>query len=207
MKPISPARRTASRAISCVAALVIGATCCPAAGAPDKCDPDRSTIDRAIVLRDSGQQRQAEAVLKGLLNRDKDNFGANFILGTIEISSGGASADAGLNRLVTTEKSLASKDKECAKQLGWYSIYNSIGAQFYRKKNLDRSEQYLLQGYAHLADMPLYTRRLILSNLGLLYFAKGDVDKSQKFYREAASAGSPDARKRLATIQRIKGSN
>ena len=200
-------RKTGPRAITCAAALAIGAICSPAAGAPDKCDPDRATVDRAIALRDSGQQRQAQAVLNGLLNKDKGNFGANFILGTIEISSGGASAEAGLQRLVTTERSLASKDKECAKQLGWYSIYNSIGAQFYRKKNLDRSEQYLLLGYAHLSDMPLYTRRLILSNLGLLYFAKGDVDKSQKFYREAARAGSPDAKKRLATIQRIKSSN
>lgn len=187
-----------------LALLVASATVSPAAGQSDKCDPNRAVINRAIKLRDTGQPRQATSLLNGILKADSENFGANYILGTIELSSGGASADAGLNRLVANERRLGGKDKDCARELGWYSIYNTIGAQFYRKKNLGQSERYLLQGYAHLQDMPLYTRRLILSNLGLLYFAKGDADKSLKFYQEAARAGSTDAQKRAAIIRRVK---
>lgn len=175
-----------------------------AAQAADACDPNRPIIDRAIKLRNAGQSSTAETLLRGLIAKDPNDLGANYILATLELNRGRKDADDGLARLVMAEKLLPTHSEQCKKALGWYSIYNTLGAQYYRRKDLAKSETYLLQGYAHLNAMFDSTKRLLLSNLGLLYFSKGDLDKSLSFYQQAARAGSQDAPQRIAIIRRIE---
>ena len=187
-----------------VALVSCGSCAAHAQNLRSQCDPNRPTVDKAMALRNAGELEAAERLLKPIADGSRNSFGASYILATIELSRGGNAADDGLNRLVQTERLLPNQSRGCARALGWYSIYNTIGAQYYRRKNLDRSEEYLLRGYNHLDDVFDETKRLLLGNLGLLYFAKGNLDKSISFYQQAQRAGSKDAGNRLAVIERIK---
>jgi tetratricopeptide (TPR) repeat protein len=174
--------------------------------AASSCDPDRAIVDRAMQLRNAGKIAAAEDLLKPILAKNRNSIGANYVLATIELSPGGQRGGNGLSRLLRTEKLVEQASPQCARMLGWYSLYNTIGAQYYRNGDLDRSEIYLLKGYQHIGDMFDSTKKLLLDNLGLLYFSKGNLQKSVMFYEQAQRAGSKDAAKRITAIRRIENS-
>ena len=171
------------------------------------CDPDLSAVDTAIKSRNAGQADQAKAILGTVLKNHPNNFRANYVMATVLIQEGGAQGRSnGLNLLVQTEKQLHQQPVGCIKLFGWYSIYNTLGVQYYKIGNRAKALSYFAEGYTHLDDMVSSTKKQITANLGLYYFTDGDLKTAKKYYEEAARFGDTKAAAHVTAITSVESS-
>ena len=171
------------------------------------CDPDLSAVDAAIQSRDAGRADEAKAILATVLKSHPNNFRANYVMATVLIQEGGAQGRSnGLNLLIQTEKQLHQQPVGCIKQFGWYSIYNTIGVQYYKVGNRAKALSYFTEGYTHINDMVSSTKKQITANLGLYYFTDGDLKSAKKYYEEAARFGDTKAAAHVTALQSVESS-
>jgi Tfp pilus assembly protein PilF len=169
------------------------------------CDPYRPQVDQAIALINQHQPAQAEAALQKVLARDPQNVGANYYTATIKLASAAkADQDAGFSQLKLVGQILPAKSPECARLLGWYAFYVTLGAQFNNRGDRANAEKYLQLGYAHQSEMAQGSRVVLLEDLGKLTFAKGDLGGAKSYYSEAVRAGSTTAKSNVELISRVQ---
>lgn len=165
------------------------------------CDPDLSAVDTAIKSRNAGKPTDADKVLQDVLARHPDNFRAQYVMGTVLIQQG--ATDRGLGVLKQAEQILWRQPEPCAVSFGWYSIYNTLGAQYYKQRDRATALKYYEKGYAHINDMLPNTKQELLNNLGLFYFTEGDTGTALKYYTAASAAGDKNAKVHIAAINSI----
>jgi tetratricopeptide (TPR) repeat protein len=177
-----------------------------ALAAPSKsaCDPATAAIDSAVALRDAGNAHSAAARLNAIIAQYPNSFRAQYILGTTLIQeSAKQSAGEGLQRLLAAEKLLPSQTPYCVSEYGWYSIYNSIGAQYFKNKDYSLAISYYKLGLTHYNELYEQPQRELAGNLGLYYFQQGDLDQSLIYYQMAQKARSHQAAARIATVKSL----
>jgi len=168
------------------------------------CDPAKEMDDAAIQLRDRGQIDAALAKARAGLAAHPDGFRANYITATLLLAKGDqASKSRGMALLLSTEPLLRKQPPACAVPLGWYSIYNTIGVEYYRAGNIAKSREYLLTAEKNYDKLLPDTKTKLSSNLGLMYYVTNDLKSSQAYYNRAAQLGSPTARQKAATVSAI----
>jgi tetratricopeptide (TPR) repeat protein len=192
------------RVLLCLAVLGAAATPALAESGSAVCDPDQKAVDQAIKLRDSNQSVQAAAALKPVLSAHPNNFRAEYVMGTVQIQQG--DQKGGLMTLNRAAAQLPAQSHNCVVNYGWYSIYNTLGVEYYKQGDrADALKNYKLADQ-HLNELQPNTRRDVLSNLGLLSFSEGDAPGATRWYQEAQKAGDPKAAARLSVVQSVSQS-
>lgn len=168
------------------------------------CDPEMAADKNVIALRDSHKIASALKAARATLQAHPDNFRTNYLLADVLIANG--SERDGLAQLLITEKMLGLQKPYCIRHFGWYSIYNTIGVQYYRSGRDDKALAYFLKGYEHLNDSISSTKIMVLNNIGLMYFKKFDLDNSLKYYTLAKENHSSEAQSHIDMITKLQKS-
>jgi len=169
------------------------------------CEQEIAAVDQAVKLRDGGKEAPAEKLLIPVLAKQPNDFRANFVMGTVQLQRGGKHKAAGLNYLLKSEMLLPSQPAGCASKMGWYSVYNVIGVEYYREGDLNKADHYFHLADAHFADLFKKTQRDVKSNLGLVAFARGDFSGAISAYQVAEKLGDQQAKEKIATITKLQG--
>lgn len=164
------------------------------------CDPYWQTLDRATALRTGHDSDAAMKLATGILSKRPDDFRATYIVGLALIDKG--QRDAGMKQL-SHAADLLDRDAPCATANGWYSIYNTLGAEYYDQGNIGLAESNLNVAFTHFASFDKPTQQKLLSNLGLLYLRKGNLGKAQLYYQNASAIHAPGAAEKLHAVKGI----
>jgi tetratricopeptide (TPR) repeat protein len=188
------------------------ALCGNAAAAQAVCDPDSAVNDSARLMHVRGDLAGTRTILQPVLRHNRYDFRANYLIGLVMVDESGletkgahdpAKVEAALDQLAMTANLLDKIDAGCAESKNWYSIYNTLGAEYSDAGNSAEALHYLLKGYEKRGRMAASTRQKLLTNLGSLYFAMGDYASAARYFGEAKDAGAAGAARSQATATEL----
>jgi tetratricopeptide (TPR) repeat protein len=191
---------TGLRLTACAAAFLALLT--PALAGTVVCDPNAAANDRARSLRIAAQLPQARAATLAVLKTSPDDFRANYTLGLIALDESAHDAKQWQPAMDQLRKAAALLDAHystCA-SLGWYSIYNTLGVEYYRTGHNSDALGFFKRAYAHYGELNVDTRQKLLRNLGNLYFEIGDFKNAQAVSQKAQAEHFPGSAARVNAI-------
>ncbi len=186
--------------IACAAIVLAWLT--PALAAAPVCDPNAAANENARKLRIAGQLPQARDATLAVLKTAPNDFRANYTLGLIALDESHNDArqwQAAMDQLRKAATLLDTRYGACA-SLGWYSIYNTLGAEYYRVGRNADALGFYKQAYAHYDTLNTDTRQKLLRTMGNLYFALGDFKDAQAVSQKAQAEHFPGAAARVSAI-------
>jgi tetratricopeptide (TPR) repeat protein len=175
-----------------------------ASAAPPKdpsCDPHWQALDQARALRAAHQPDGAIAIAEGVLKQSPQDFRATYTVGLAMLDKHDIAG--GMKMLSAAADLLHDRYAACGAANGWYSIYNTLGAEYYSQQNYALAESSLNVAFGKFATLNQDTQKKLLNNLGLLYFHNGNLSKSAFYYDKAAQAHAPGAADRLRLVKSI----
>lgn len=165
------------------------------------CDPNWQQLDQSRNLRGAHQPDRAIAVAQTVLKKSPQDFRAVYTIGLAMIDKGDVAG--GMKKLNQAADLLHDRYAACGAANGWYSIYNTLGAEYYDQGKYGLAESNLNLAYSKFATLNADTQKKLLNNLGLLYLHNGDLAKSRAYYEKAAAAHVPGAAERLRLVKGI----
>lgn len=168
-----------------------------------QCDPYRLRIDQAQRLIAHGATAQASSILNSIVAADRTNIMGNFLLGTIKLAQNDAQAQQdGLQQVQFAVAQIPTRPEACARALGWYSLYITLGAQYYRRLDIGDARRNLELALAHRDSLNPGSQRVLFDDLGRLALADGDLNHAAIYYAQAARLGSKNAATALPMVRR-----
>ncbi len=202
-----PQRRGGARDFLLLAVILAGNLCMtrPEA-APLICDPQEALNDQARTARVEQKFDRAEQIVRSVLRTRRDDFRANYTEALIQIDKAKgdrAQINQAIAKLVATAKTLDSQDAACAKAKNFYSILNSIGAEYYNVGNFAAAKQYFEMAYAQRDKLDSDSYAKLLDNLGLAAFNEQNYSCASVYFQKARDAGNAKAASHLSLTQNI----
>jgi Tfp pilus assembly protein PilF len=192
--------------VAAAAALAIGSG---AWAKPAACDPFAKLNDQAKTLRSQGKLADAQIAVDKVLTQSKSDFRANYTAALIaldQVRGDPARAVQALKALEGTVALLAAQDSACAKAGNFYSVYNTIGVEYYNRADLANAKKYFDLAYANWDKLDPVTRSKLLDNLGLVTYRQNDFVCAAAYFQRAQKAGAKSAASHLSLAQKVLSS-
>lgn len=188
----------------------------PAHAEASPCDPHARDLDRARSSIVQQRYGEATSIVDRVLKSDPNDFRANYQMGLVIVDQADA-ADRirwtpatkfpqGMAYLLKAAELLPHLDQTCAQAANFFTIYNTIGAEYLNRAHFAEAEKFLLKAYAVRERLPRASQVKVLDNLGLVYFSLAKFDLSRRYYSEARTAGSRVAVYQLAAHRELADS-
>jgi hypothetical protein len=187
--PISKRAPAAALLAAAIVALITNAS---NANPMAVCDPNRafySSINKEIA--NSEFDKALERLDNFLVHSEKNDFRANYFKGLVLLDIAVRDRKShwpGISQLVQTAALLPRQNKTCAKEGNFYSIYNTIGFEFYSLPDLAAAKTYyeLAEQNRQMLDASTYAK--VLDNLGLVELLLDHNAGCAAFYFQKAGA-------------------
>ena len=172
------------------------------------CDPNATLNDRAKSYRMAGRLDEADRTVQQILRRSPDDFRGNYNKGLIMLDRahrGDTSRMPGIRQLVKTAEFLPmhGKMQACAKGNNFYSIYNTIGVEFYNLPDLKAAEKYFELANQYRNYLNEDTKAKLFDNLGLIQLRlKHDSGCAAAYFQESANHGLHNGSLHLVIAER-----
>lgn len=163
-------------------------------------DVDRK-LDQIQQMRKAGQFDAAEKAVEPLVQRYPGTFRVLYISALIESDKKNwSNAEQSLQAAIDLQN-------KCATAPGFkadYTVYNTLGwLQMTQGHWLQAESSYKL-ALQHSTDLTAVSIARTQSNLGYLYFSKGDFANARTFLSAAAQGGNANAAKTLTAVQQAE---
>jgi len=175
-----------------------------ARAAPVDCDPMAAKNDQAKALRVGRDLGGAKVVVNQVLAIHKSDFRANYTAALIAVDENHndrAKRAAAIKQLEAVAALLHAQDPSCAVQKNYYSIYNSIGVEYFNIGDYKAATTYFDLANANQDKLNSDTRAKLLDNLGLARYKSADYVCAAYYFRQAQQAGVKSASPHLALVQ------
>ena len=175
--------------------------------APLNCDPLAKDNDNARTVRIQGKSKDAISVAKVILGKHPDDFRATYTLGlaTIDANAGPTAFADGMTLLKHAADLLEKNYAACGAAKGWFSIYNTLGAEYLNAGDYQNAQIYLQKGIAHADSLEPRSRQRLYSNLAYIAYGQNDLNGARNYYLKAQNAGDATAAAKLRAIDIIHG--
>lgn len=171
-------------------------------------------LEQSRQARITGNLDKAYLYVGRALRADPTNLRARYSKALIMIKEGEDSPSqfqSGMAMLTRAAaelpayRSLPLDERRCPEIEKVYSIFNTIGVEYYLKGNLKKAEAYYLKMERNVDAVSTSSRAKLYNNLALLYQNELNLDKAAAYYLKAKEAGSPKAQERLNAIRQMQG--
>lgn len=212
MAGIPPFNRTRALAATL---LVLGAAL-PLAAA-NACDSSAVTaaLDDAQRARTAANFEAASRLVEQVLRTDDTNLRARYTKGLILIDEAGGDIHSqaytqGLATLVQVANGLGDygellpEQRNCPETPKLYTVFNTLGVEYYRAHRMDLAEHYYRDGEKNAAALNQSSRARLFSNMGILYKDQLNLTKAAAYFAKAQKAGSPAAATAAASVRYVQ---
>jgi tetratricopeptide (TPR) repeat protein len=187
------------------------------AGAANACDSSAiaAALDEAQRARTAGSFDQASRLVEQVLRSDSTNLRARYTKGLILIDQAEddthkQSYGPGLAMLVQVANGLGDyrellpEQRNCPETPKLYTIFNTLGVEYYRAHRQDLAEHYYRQGEKSAAALNGTSRARLFTNMGILYKDQLNLTKAAAYFAKAQQAGSPGAATAAASVRYVQ---
>lgn len=170
------------------------------------CDPQDALNDQARTLRVGGHLTEARTVVQHVLSMHPGDFRARYTDALIDLDQSKTNKtywSRGMSKLTDAANNVDEEGGACAKAKNYYSIYNTIGAEYYNVRQYDLAQKYFLLAASHRDDLDSDTSNKLNDNLGLIAFIGHDYVCAAAYFQKADDAGLKSGASHLALVKNI----
>jgi len=195
------------------AAILLALCCVDASGAvadpAGSCDPMARMNDNAKALRAQQRFPEALSVVQKILAQSPDDFRANYTNALIALDLGRNDRSkwlAATKQLEGVLPLLTKQSPACAKDKNFYSIYNTLGVEYYNQGNVPLAKKYYDLAFSNFDKLNADTQGKLLDNLGLIAYRQNDFVCAATYFTKAEKAGAKNASYHLGLAAKVLSS-
>ncbi len=173
------------------------------------CDPMATQNDQARTYRVAQRLADAQKTVDKILAAHPADFRAKYTAALIALDQDRKDRDktlAAIKMLEATAGLLGSQDAACARAKNFYSIYNTIGVEYYNLGDVPSAKKYFDLANANWDKLDPDTQAKLLDNLGLVSYRQSDFVCAAAYFGKAQKAGSKNAAFHLTLTRKVLSS-
>ena len=172
------------------------------------CDPHAAQNDAARNALKHGDLDLAQRIVNQVLASPNahDDFRANYFAGMILIRRAGNDHRkylAAIAKLISTSDLLKKQDPVCGAKAGFFSIYTTIGAEYFNDGNIAAASRFYSLAFDNRDRLSQSYRASLFGDIGLLSYYLGNYACAYVGYQTAVSLGDSSYQARAVTMKSI----
>jgi hypothetical protein len=157
------------------------------------CNPKAAVNNQAKTAIRNANLPLATQLLSQVLAARKDDFMAQYLTALVDVRLAGRSHVkylAAVKNLETLATTLGKQDQGCAVQNDFYSIYNTIGAEYYNDDNLPDAKRFFAIARQHFDKLSSASKGNFFGDQGLVASKEKNYACALFYYDQAIALGN-----------------
>ena len=182
------------------------------------CEPTDwySELEKAKTARALGQYDKAYGIADRVLSHDRSNLHARLIVALVQLDQSRSPPHprpslkkTAIDSLAFTASSLQDyaklkDDRRCPENRDLYSVFNTLGVEYFKTGDATKSERAFLRGERNLAALAPEEQSKLLFNLGVYYKSRLNLNKAIGYLQRAQKANNPAAASQIEALRGLQ---